>query len=67
MVNHIVVGTWCLAAVVLGIYYPTLMTSFATAPASVHPLIGSIYELRDRPEIRFVTNKDTNFDTIISV
>ena len=53
-------------AVIVEIYHTTLMASFATAP-NVQPLIESIYELRDRPEIRFVTNKDTNFDTIISV
>ena len=53
-------------AVIVGIYYTTLMASLAAAP-NVQPLIESIYELRDRPEINFVTNKDTHFDTFISV
>ncbi len=41
---------------IVGIYYTTL-ASFATAP-NVQPLIESIYELRDRPVINFVTNRD---------
>lgn len=66
LVNQIVLGTWCLATVVLSIYYTTLMTSFTTAP-NAQPLIRSIHELRDRPEIRFVTDKNSNLDIVLSV
>jgi len=53
---RIVIASWSLTALVLINSYNSLLTSFITAP-NPKPLIKSIYELRDRPDIRLVTDK----------
>lgn len=63
---RVVVGTWCLAVFILGNEYTSLMTSFLTAP-NPQPLIKSVQELRNRTDLRLVTDKNSNVDTILSV
>ena len=61
-----IVGAWCLAALVLSNIYTCLVTSFLTEPIQ-HPLIHSIYDLRDRPGIRLVTERGGNVDATLLV
>ena len=61
-----VVGTWSVASLILTNYYTVLLISHVTAP-NPKPLITSIYELRNRPEIHLVTDKGRNTDSILTV
>ena len=61
-----VLGGWCLAVFILVNVYDSLLTSYITAP-NPRPLIKSIYEIRTRPELRVVVNKNLNIDTLFSV
>ena len=63
---RIVVGLWGLSVFVLHNYYTGDLTSFITAP-NPQPLIKSIYELNDRPDILVVTDSGTNGATVILV
>jgi len=62
----IVAGVWGLAILLLSNYYTTLLISYVAAP-NPQPIIRSIYELRNRPDLRLVTDKNINFETIILV
>lgn len=65
--TRIVIGSWSIAAFILGLMYNTELTSFITAP-NPQPLINTIYDLRDRyPNLRLVTEKDRNVDALLSV
>lgn len=55
-----------MSALVLTIHYTTLLTSYVAAPVP-KPLIKSIYELKDRPDISLVTEKNINVDALLSV
>jgi ionotropic glutamate receptor len=59
-------GAWGLAVFLLTNYYTTLLISFVAAP-NHHPLIQSIFDLRNRPDLRLVTDKNINIDIILSV
>ncbi len=63
---RIVVGLWGLSVFVLHNYYTGDLTSFITAP-NPQPLIKSIYELNNRPDILVVTDSGTNGATVILV
>ncbi len=59
-------GAWGLASFLMANYYTSLLISYVAAP-NPQPLIRSIFELRNRPELNVVTDKNTNIDTTISV
>lgn len=63
---RIVIASWSLTALVLINSYNSLLTSFITAP-NPQPLIKSIYELRDRPDIRLVTDRNRNAEAVLLV
>ena len=62
----LIAGAWVLATFVLQNYYYTLLISYVTSP-NPQPLIKSIYDLRYRPELKLVTNKNINTDAILTV
>lgn len=62
----LVAGSWSLAALILTNYYNTLLISYVSAP-NPKPLIKSIRDLRDRPDIFLVTDKNANTDGLLSV
>ena len=62
----LVAGAWGLAVFLLTNYYITLLISFVAA-LNIQPLIRSIYELRNRPDLRLVTDKNINIDILLSV
>ena len=63
---RIMIGCWALATFVLANYYTTLIISYTTAP-NPQPMIKSIYDLRNRPDIRVITNKESNSETVMLV
>lgn len=63
---RLVSGVWFISAFVLVNYYTSLLIAYVAAPHH-NPLIKSIYELRNRPEIYLVTEKNLNPDIILSV
>jgi len=60
------VATWCLATFVLVTAYNSLLTSYIMAP-NPQLLINSIDDLKTRPHIRVVTDKDRNADALLMV
>lgn len=66
MSNRIVIGVWCLSAFLLVNYYTSLLTGFTTAP-NPQPLIHSIEDLRYLPDVRIVTDKNGQADSVLSV
>ena len=63
---RLVFGTVGLATFVLHNYYTSDLTSFMTAPNN-QPLIKSIYELSDRPDIRLVLDKNLFLESLFTV
>ena len=61
-----VAGVWGMAVFLLSNYYTVLLISYVAAP-NPQPMIRSIYELSNRPDLHLVTDKNINFDVIISV
>lgn len=59
-------STWCLASLIIGTYYSADLISFITVP-TYKPLINSIHDVVERPELHLVTNKGGNADAVISV
>ena len=62
----IMAGIWGLAVFLLENYYTTLLISYVAAP-NPQPMIRSIYELRNRLDLRLVTDKNVNLDLILLV
>ena len=63
---RIVIATWSLGALLLINYYNSLCISFLTIPIK-KPLIQSIEELQNHPEIRLVMNKNQNTASLVLV
>lgn len=61
-----IIGTWCMAVFILSNIYTSLVTSFILAP-NPQPLIKSIYELQQRPEVRLVSDYNYNVGALILV
>lgn len=61
-----IIGAWCLAVFILSNIYISLVTSFILAP-NPQPLIKSIYELQQRPEVRLVSDYNYNVGALILV
>jgi len=61
-----VAGIWGLAVFLLENYYTVLLISYVAAP-NPQPMIKTIYELRNRPDLRLVTDKNVNLDLILLV
>ena len=63
---RLVILAWCLAILILLTSYTTLLISVVTAP-NPQPLIKSIYELPNRPEILPITDKGRNVAALFLV
>ena len=63
---RIVVATWGLAGFLLVNYYNSLCISFLAIPIT-KPLIESIQELKKRPEIQLVMDKNRNIEALFLV
>ena len=63
---RIVVSVWCIGSLIIVNHYDSLLTSYMTAP-NPQLLIKSIYEIRTRPDLRVVVNKNLNLDILYSV
>ena len=63
---RIVFSAWFIASLIIANYYDSLLTSYMTAP-NPQPLLKSIFEIRSRPEIRIVVDKNLNIDILFSV
>ncbi|XP_059352665.1 glutamate receptor ionotropic, kainate 3-like [Daphnia carinata] len=57
-------GTWCIVAFVIVNAYNSTLISHVTLP-NAPPLIKSIYDLRNRPDVHFVTDKNANVDAVL--
>lgn len=63
---YLICGVWSIAAFVLINAYNSTFISYLTLP-NQKPLIDSIYDLRDRPDIHLVTDRNLNTDAVLSV
>jgi len=63
---RVIIATWSLAAFLFTNYYSSLCISFLTIPIK-KPLIQSIHELRNHPEIRLVMDKNRNVQALLLV
>lgn len=66
MALRIVVSVWSIGSLIIVNHYDSLLTSYMTAP-NPQPLVKSIYEIRTRPDLRVVVNKNLNLDILYSV
>ena len=64
--NRLMICGIMAGAFILANYYGSILTAYITAPIP-QPLIKSIYDLKDRPDIHLITDKNTNVDAIITV
>ncbi len=62
----ILTGVWEFTSFLLSNYYTTLLISYVTAP-NPQPMIKSIYELQNRPDLRVVIDKGIPSEVVISV
>ena len=63
---RLVASAWCLASFILGTYYSADLISYITVP-TITPLIKSIRDLPERPDVHLVIDKGINLDAILSV
>ncbi len=63
---RLVVGAWCLAAFVLGQAYNSTFVTYVIAPVA-QPLINSVHDIVNDPNIRVVVRKDRGMDVFFSV
>ena len=59
-------GIWCLALLVLGIVYNTVLVSFITLPV-YQPLINSIFDIPKSTGVRVTVDKDRGADLYFRV
>ncbi|XP_045035868.1 glutamate receptor ionotropic, kainate 3-like [Daphnia magna] len=57
-------GAWCIVTFVIVNAYNSTLISHVTLP-NAPPLIKSIYDLRNRPDVRFVTERNLNVDAVL--
>ncbi|KAI9553610.1 hypothetical protein GHT06_021532 [Daphnia sinensis] len=57
-------GAWCIVTFVIVNAYNSTLISHVTLP-NAPPLIKSIYDLRNRPDVRFVTDRNLNVDAVL--
>ena len=58
LVYCMLAGTWCIATFFLTTIYGVDLVAHVTAP-NPKPLLGSIYDMLEHPEIQVVLNYDT--------
>ncbi|KAK4013130.1 hypothetical protein OUZ56_025370 [Daphnia magna] len=58
-------GAWCIATFVIVNAYNSTLISHVTLPKK-EPLIKSIYDLRNRPDVHLVTDRNMNTDAVLS-
>lgn len=59
-------GVWCLAAFVLVQAYTSTLITYIIAP-STQPLIESIHDIANNPDIKILFEKDRGFDRLFFV
>ena len=60
-------GAWCLASFVLVTAYSSVLIACITAPDKFKPIINSVNDLPNKPDIRVTVNKDFILDVIFKV
>lgn len=63
---RLVVGAWCLAAFVLGQAYNSTFVTYVIAPIA-QPLINSVHDIVNDPNIRVIVEKGRGMDVFFSV
>lgn len=63
---YLIGATWCIASFVLINAYNCTLMSHLTLPHK-KPLIDSIYDLRDQPNLHLVTDQNLNVNSVLSV
>ncbi|KAI9553612.1 hypothetical protein GHT06_021534 [Daphnia sinensis] len=58
-------GAWCIATFVIVNAYNSTLISHVTLP-NKEPLIKSIFDLRSRPDVHLVTDRNMNTDAVLS-
>lgn len=66
MPYYVVGAVWCIATLVLVNAYNSTLISYVALP-NQKPLINSIYDLRNRPDVNLVTNKNLNTEAVLLV
>lgn len=63
---RIIIISWCIASFALTNFYSALLISFVTSP-TLTPLINSIYDVPNRPDVRVAVNRGINLEAVILV
>ena len=63
---RLVAGIWCLAAFVLSQAYNSTLITYVIAPNNP-PLINSVLDIVNNPNIHLVVEKNMGLDVVISV
>ena len=62
-----VAGAWCLACFVLVTAYSSVLIACITAPDKFKPIINSVNDLPNKPEIQVTVNKNLFLDVLFQV
>ena len=64
--SRILAGAWCLAAFVLVQAYTSTLITYIIVPHT-QPLIESVYDIANNPDIKILLEKDRGLDLLFSV
>ena len=67
MVKSPLCGVWCVACLVLMTAYSSFLIASLTAPDQYKPIINSVNDLPNKPEIRVTVNKEWFLDVLFKV
>ena len=63
---RLVAGAWCLVAIFLGLAYNSTLITYVIKPNNA-PLINSVHDVVDNPEVHVLVEKNLGTDVLFSV